>query len=146
MARGEIGQGVVIEDAGDRITYGAHDLLHGAPCLVGVRTVRAFLIGGLADAADWSKRAIEDANDLAERNVVWRLDQRIAALHAPPAGKKPGPFQGQENLFEELDGDVLASGDIMALQSGLPVSQRQLKQSAKPIFTFLREFHQCRVS
>lgn len=71
----------MIEDPSNRIADFAHYLLHGTLRLVRVWTVVAFLVGRLADAADWRQRTIEDAYDLTERDLVRLFNQVISSVY-----------------------------------------------------------------
>lgn len=79
---GKISQCVIVENVGDRVSDRSHDLLHWAVGTVGIGTVAAFLVGSLADAADRGERAIENADDVTQRNVFRLLDEAIPPLGA----------------------------------------------------------------
>src|ERR1041384_5752774 len=115
MSGDEVVERVMVQDIGAGVTHRIHHILYWTLRMLGIRTVLAFQIGRLAHASDGSERPIQNANDLAERNRSWRLNQCIAPLHPSSARKKAGSFQSQENLFKKLDRDMLASRDVMAL-------------------------------
>lgn len=127
MAGGKVGQRIVIEDSGNRITDRGHDLLYGTPRLIRIGTIAAFLVRRLTDAADRRQWAIEYAYDLTECDFVRLLNKDISSLHPTSAGDEPRSFECQENLLQEFNGDVLASGNVVALQRCLPVKQREFK-------------------
>jgi hypothetical protein len=135
-AGGKVGERVVVQDTGDRIPDLSHDVLDRTLRIVGIRAIPAFLVGGLADTTDGGKRAVENADDLAERDVGRRLDQSVAAFHASPARQQACPLQGQEDLFEEFHWNMLTGGDFVALQSGSAVCQGQFQQCAEGVLTF----------
>src|ERR1041385_8100407 len=111
MSGDEVVERVMVQDMRDGVTHRTHHMLYWTLGMLGIRTVLAFLIGRLAYASDGSERAIQNANNLAERDLSWRLNQYIAPLHPSAARKKAGSFQGQENLFKKLDWDMLACRD-----------------------------------
>jgi hypothetical protein len=47
------------------------------------------------------------------------------------------PLQCQKNLLEEFHRDMLASGDLVALQCRRAVNQGELDESSKRVFAFL---------
>ena len=138
---GEISQCVVVQDSCNRIAYGSHDVLNRASRMVRVRAISAFLVGGLADASDRCQWAVENADDLPERNGIRRFDQPIAAFHASSAGQESGPLEGQKDLLEKLDRNILAGGDFMALQGRLTVRERELEERTQGVLALLRKFH-----
>lgn len=141
MARGKVGKRIVIEDSSNRITDRAHDLLYGTPQLIRIRTIAAFLVRRLTDAADRRQGTIEYAYDLTECDLVRLFNKNISSVHTPSAGDESSSLECKKNLFQEFNRDVLASGNVVALQSPVSVIQRELKQRSEPILTFLREFH-----
>ena len=58
----DVGERVTVEDAGDGVAHIEHEHAQTAVHLVGTG---AFLVGGLADAADGGERAIDDADESA---------------------------------------------------------------------------------
>src|ERR1044072_772807 len=115
MSGDEVVERVMVQDIRDGVTHRTHHMLHRTLGMLGIRTVLAFQIGRLAHASDGSERAIQNANDLAERNLSWRLNQCIAPLHPSSARKKAGSFQSQENLFKKLYRDMLGGRGGVAL-------------------------------
>lgn len=146
MACGKVGQGIVIEDSGDGITDRTHDLLYGTPYLIRIRTIAAFLVRRLTHTADRCEGTIEYAYDLAKRDLVRLFDKDISSVHAASAGDESGSLECEKNLFQEFNRDVLASSNVVTLQSLVSMNQRELKQGSETIFTFLGEFHESRVS
>lgn len=131
----------MIEDPSNRIADFAHYLLHGTMRFVCVGTVVAFLVGRPADAADWRQRTIEYAYDLSECDLVGLFNQVISSVYSTSAGDEPSSFECEKNLLQEFNGDVLAIGNVAALQRCLSVDQREFKQCPKAVFTFFRESH-----
>src|SRR5438552_14726295 len=78
-----------------------------------VGTVHAFLISSLAHAPDRSQRPIEDADDVSERDLRWRLDEGITSLGTPGAGHHARVLETQENLLEKDHRNVLALCDLL---------------------------------
>jgi hypothetical protein len=78
---------------------------------------------------------------LTEGDLVRLFNQVISSVYSTSAGDEPSSFECEENLLQEFNGDVLAIGNVVALQRGLFVSERELHQRPEAVFTFLREFH-----
>ena len=87
MACCKIVERTIIEDAGNGITNRAHHVLDGALSLVCVGAVPAFLIRGLAHAADGGKWAIQYTDHLTDGDLPGGLDQGIAAFETASAGQ-----------------------------------------------------------
>lgn len=117
----------MIEDPSNRIADFAHYLLHGTTRRIRIGTIAAFLVRRLADAADWRQRTIEDADDLTERDLVRLFNQVISSVYPTSAGDEPSSFECEKNLLQEFNRDVLAIGNIAALQCCLSVDQREFK-------------------
>ncbi len=115
MAESEIGERVVIQYPSNRITHGTHHMLQGALRPIRVGTIGAFLVGCFADAANWSERAVKNAYDLTERDVPWWLNKGVPPLHPSSAGEKSGSLEGEKNLLQEFNRDVLASRNVVTL-------------------------------
>jgi len=135
----------VIENSSNRITDRTHDLLYGTPRLIRIRTIAAFLVRRLTDAADRRQWTIEYAYDLTECNFFRLFNKDISTIDPTSAGNESSSFECEKNLLQEFNGDVLASGNVVALKR-LSMGQRELKQRSEAIFTFLREFHKSKVS
>ena len=131
----------MIEDPSNRIADCAHYLLYGTTRLIRIGTIAAFLVRCLADAADWRQRTIEYAYDLTEGDLVRLFNQVISSVDSTSAGDEPSSFECEKNLLQEFNGDVLAIGNVAALQRCLSVDQREFKQCPEAVFTFFREFH-----
>ncbi len=127
MVCGKVGKGIVIEDSSNRITDCAHDLLYGTSRLIRIRTIAAFLVRRLTDAADWSQRTIEYSYDLTECDLVRLFNKDISSVHSTSAGDEPGSFEREKNLLQEFNGDVLAISNVVTLQRRLSVDQRKFK-------------------
>lgn len=93
MARSEIIERAIVKDAGNGIANRTHYMLDGALGFVRIRAIPAFLVGGLTHAADGCKWAVQNANHLADRNLLRRLDQGISALEPASAGQQARPLQ-----------------------------------------------------
>lgn len=137
MACGKIGKRIVIEDSSNCITDRTHDLLYGTPRLIRIRTIAALLVRRLTDAADWRQWTIEYAYDLTECDLIGLFNKDISSVHPTSAGDEPSSLECEKNLFQKLNRDVLASGNVVTLQRLLFVNQRELKQRPETIFTFL---------
>ena len=131
----------MIEDPSNRITDCAHDVLYGTTRLIRIGTIAAFLVRRLADAADWRQRTIEYAYDLTEGDLARLFNQVISSVYPTSAGDESSSFECEKNLLQEFNGDMLAIGNVVALQCGLFMSECELHQCPEAVFTFLREFH-----
>ena len=116
MAGGKVGKRIVIEDPSNRIADCAHYLLYRTTRLIRIGTIAAFLVSCLADAADWRQRTIEYAYDLTECDFVRLFNQVISSVYPTSAGDEPSSFECEKNLLQEFNGDVLAIGNVVALQ------------------------------
>jgi hypothetical protein len=85
MGGGKVGEGIVIEDPSNRITDGAHDLLKGAPRLIRIRAIIAFLVRCFTDAPDRRQRTIEYAYDLTECNIVRLFNKNVSSVDSTSA-------------------------------------------------------------
>lgn len=131
----------MIEDPSNRIADCAHYVLYGTTRLIRIGTIAAFLVRRLADAADWRQRTIEYAYDLTECDLVRLFNQVISSVDPTSARDESSSFECEKNLLQEFNGDVLAIGNVVALQRCLFVSECELHQRPEAVFTFLREFH-----
>ena len=114
---GKLGKTVMIQNICDRVPHFAHGVLQGTVRLAGIRTIATFLIGGLADAGNRGQRSVKNADDLSECYFVGGLDQRVAATDLRSTAREQScSFQGEEDLFQKLDGNILPLGDLMSLQ------------------------------
>src|SRR6516164_1785495 len=98
-AGSEVFQAIVIQDIGDRVSYSAHDVLQRAVSFVGIGTVDTLLIGGLAHAPDRRQRAIENPDDVPQRDFRWGLDEGITSLNAADARQQAGMLEAQKNVL-----------------------------------------------
>ena len=106
----------MIENIGNGIAHFTHGLLQRTGGRGGIGTVRALLIRGFADTTDGSQGPVQDTDHLTERDVFRGFDQRIASPDSSATGQEAGAFQGEQDLFEELDRNILSIGDLMALK------------------------------
>ena len=92
----------------------------------------------MTDARNGRERPVEQPDDFAQRDVVGRFGQRVAAFDAPFAFEHAAVAQGEENLFEELFGDVRALGDGGNLDEAVGPELRfeaDFNQRADGVFT-----------
>ena len=75
----------------------------------------ALLVGGLADAADRRQRAVDQPDHLADPNLVRALGEPVAAELAALALDQSGVLERLEDLFEKLDRQLLALGQLRGL-------------------------------
>jgi hypothetical protein len=92
-------------------------------------------IGNAAQAGQGRQWSVEDAQNLAEGDLVSRHQKSIAAELAPLAQEDAVALELKENLLEEFAGDALLCGDL-ADHHGVP-GARQRDKGAKSIFCFL---------
>lgn len=123
----KVGQCVIVEDPGDGVADGSHHLLHGTPSFLRIGAFTTLLVGGFTDAPDWGKGTIQDADYLSQRDAFGLFDEGIAPLHPSSAGDQSGSFKREQNLLQEFNRDVLPIGNVMALERGSPVCERQFK-------------------
>lgn len=131
----------MVENVGNGIPDFTHGLLERARGFGCVGTVRALLVGGLADAADRGEGSIQDTDDLAKRDFFRRFDKGIAAPDSSPTGQQAGAFQREENLFQEFHRDILPFCNFMALEDTPAIGLAQFEQCPEAIFAFLGELH-----
>ena len=105
----------MIQDPSNRIANSTHDVLKRAPRLSRIGAFLTFVKGCFADAADWSKGAIKNADNLTEGDVLRLFDQPIPSLDPSAAGENACPFECQEDLLEKLDRNVLTCSNILPL-------------------------------
>jgi len=118
----------MVENVCDGIPHLTHGLLERARRFGRVGTVRALLVGGLADAADWGEGSIQDTDDLAKRDFFRRFDEGIAAPDSSPTGQQAGAFQGEQDLFEKFDRDILPFCNFMTLEHASAVRLAEFEQ------------------
>ncbi len=99
---------VVVQDGCDGVAHLLHRDVQPARFLVRTRTR---LVGGHAHARDRRQRAVEQPDHFPQRDLLRRLGQRVAALDAALALEDATVAQGEQDLLEELFGDVRALGD-----------------------------------
>lgn len=136
----EVFEAVVVQDIGDRVSHTAHDVLQRAVGFRRVGTVQAFLISSFADAPDGSQWAIEDPDDVSERDLRWRLDEGIASLRTPSAGHQARVLKTQQNVLEKDHRNVLTLADLLP-RDRTAVVFGQLDQCPEAVFAFFRELH-----
>ena len=118
----------MVENVCDGIPHLTHGLLERARGFGGVGAVRAFLVGGFADAADRGQGAIQNTDDLAKRDFFRRFDKGIAAPDSSTTGQQAGAFQGEQDLFEKFDRDVLPFCNFMTLEHASAVRLAEFEQ------------------
>lgn len=103
----------------------------------------AGLGAGIFAAGDGLEGAVDEFDDLAEGDVGGGSLHLVAAADAAFAAEDAAVFEGEEDLFEELKGDVLLGGEIVNGESATGGLTTHGGEGAEGIFGLLREFH-CR--
>src|SRR5262249_19770132 len=117
-----------------------HDVLQRAMRFCRVRTIHAFLVGGLADASDRRQGPVEGADDVSEGDLRRRLEEGIAALGSSSALDQARMLQTQEDVLEKDHRNVLAISDLLP-RGRTAVVPGELDQRPEAVFAFLRELH-----
>lgn len=107
-----IGEGRVVENIRDGVTHVQHHQAEAAGLFIGAH---APLVGNLADAPDWGKRAVQRTHNLPQGDLVGGTREVIAAAHSEPAVEQARILEGQEDLLKELDGNLFPIGDLSDL-------------------------------
>ena len=136
----DIRERVTVEDAGDGVAHIEHQHPQAAVGLVGTG---AFLVGGLAHAADGGERTVDAADDLADGNLAGGLREPVAAELAAHAGDEASLLQRLHDLFEELDRELLVVGQLGDLhQRALHFDgDPEIDERAEGVFAFFGELH-----
>src|SRR5206468_6363291 len=119
VTRREVAELVVVQDVRDGVAHAEHRVLDRTALLLGIGTVAAFLIGGLADAADRREWAVQNSDHLADSDVLGRLDDAVSAGEPASAAQETRVLERQQHLLEKLDRDLMPLGDFMTLEVGL---------------------------
>src|SRR6266481_7135307 len=120
-----------------------HSSLHVPPSLL-QPAARAFHAHPaehfVVDAARFRKRAVNDSQYFANRDLLRRSRQRVASIDAPPAFQDAAALQFQQDLFQVFQRDVVPLGDFVNRQhSG--ILQRQIKNRLCRVLAFCRDSH-----
>jgi len=100
-----LGEGRMIEHVALGFDHAGKDVADLAGPLV--LAVGAAAIGDAAQARKRRNRAIDDAQNLAERHAIRRHQQVVAAMLPPLALQDAVALQLQQNLLEKFAGDTL---------------------------------------
>ena len=82
------------------------------------------LLGSLA--ADVRDRALDGADHVSQRDLGGILCQPVAAVGAPLALHEAGVLQVEQDVFQELERDLLRGRDVVTLDRPLAGSRRKL--------------------
>src|SRR3546814_11435648 len=102
-----------------------------------VLAILAGTVGHPAQARQRRDRAVDDPDDLAERNRRGGLQERIAAVPAAPALHETMMLQVEKDLVEELLRDAVALGDLADEHRLLAAGFRHGQEGAKSIARLL---------
>src|SRR5947199_6622857 len=78
---------------------------------------------GEAQIVNVGEGAVDDADDVGQRDLFGRTHEGVATLGAPLTAHEVGPLEVVEDAEEELEGDVLGLGDLLGLDR-LPLGLR----------------------
>ena len=112
VAGDEVGEGDVLEHGAEAGADGDPDLLQ----VLGVAVVLDRLGRGRLDVGD---RALDGADDVGDGHLVGRLGQPVAALGAAAGADDAVVLELEQDVLEELQGDVLGFGEALALDRAL---------------------------
>jgi len=133
----DVGESGRVEDRGSGVAHIFHEQANSASALVAA--LRAFFVGGFADAGQRRQRTFEHPQDQPDGQQVGRLAQRITATLALLAAQHSMILQFQQDQFEKALGDMLTLGDFGDEQRAIPVLFAQDEQRLEGVFRFVRE-------
>src|SRR5688572_8153444 len=107
VTRREVAELVVVQDVRDGVAHAEHRVLDRTALLLGIGAVAAFLIGGLADAADRRQWTVQNSDHLAEGDVLGWFDEAVAAGDPASAAQETRVLEREQDLLEKLDRDLL---------------------------------------
>ena len=113
LAGDEVGEGDVLEHRAQAGADGDPDLLQ----VLGVAVVLDRLRRGRLHVGD---RALDGADDIGDRHLLGRPGQPVAALGAAAGADDALVLELEQDVLEELQGDVLGLGQALALDRALP--------------------------
>ena len=108
LAGDEVGEGDLLEHGAEAGADGDPDLLK----VLGVAAVLDVLGRGRLDVGD---RALDGADDLGDRHLVGGPGEPVAALGAAAGADDAVVLELEQDVLEELEGDVLGLGKALAL-------------------------------
>src|SRR5438093_10073873 len=125
---------MTVQDGGDGCTHVGHQ---EAKTAVNLIRARAWLIGGLADAADRREGPVDQAHHLANNDLFHRLPEKIAAVLASLAVKIVGVLQLHQDLLQELLRELFLLCKLADSKDRLPkgLDHPQVDQGAKRVFS-----------
>src|SRR5690606_1899655 len=131
-----IGDGSAVEN----VSCGRRQASENAPYLAALflRAVFAAAIGHAAKAGKWGQRAVDNPEDLAERDRVRALQKHIASCLSTATDHDSMVLQIEEDLLQELLGNALLLGNVRDKMSFVgSVLARQRHQGPQRIFCLL---------
>jgi hypothetical protein len=129
----DVSQSKSVENIRDRVSHIEHQYAQAA--VLFVRATTAF-VGGLTDAGDRGKRAINQPYNLANGNVFRWPSQKVAAMFPAPALEVTGSFELHQDLFEEFDWEPFFWRKFAHLEQRTAdgLSHTKVNQSAEGVF------------
>ena len=108
----DIRQSGVVKDMGDSIAHIEHCQAQTTGAFI---RAAAWLVSHLADTADGSERAIQDAHDLTKIDLFGGMGQVVSATDTHLTLQQAGILQSQQDLFEKLGWDLFAFRNLLDL-------------------------------
>lgn len=131
----EVGQGGVVEDGRGGVANLEEELEEA-----GVTGLGPYQAGQLGGVAERGERPVEEPDDVSDDDLGGRAAKLVAPFPAPSALYDPGVLEGQEDRFEELLGNPLALGDLVARDGPSVPPFREMDERLEGIEAALGDF------
>jgi hypothetical protein len=131
----EVRQGGVVEDGGGGVPNVEEEVEE--PGVAGFGLHQAGELGGIAERGE---RPVEESHDVSDDDLGRRAAKLVASLPAPAALHDPGVLEGQEDRFEKLLGNLLASGDLVRRDGPSVPPFRKVEERLEGIEAALGDF------
>lgn len=92
-------------------------------------------------AGDGLEGAVHELDDLFQRDLGGVFLQLVAAADAALAAQEAAVAQGEEDLLEKFERDVLLAGEVLDGEVRASRSARHGEQGAQGVFGFFGELH-----
>ncbi len=138
LARGEIGEGLPIEDGEHGVADVDHDVPEGAGRFVGTGTG---LVVAEGDTGQGSEGAVEETNDSPDRNAPRIGGEAVAAVGAEARPDESGVLEDGEDLLEELRWQIVPLGEDGERNGALRGVPNEVNERPQTVLRACREPH-----
>ena len=120
-------QGIMVEHASNGVSNFQHRHFNRTLRRIRIRTILTHLIGGLTHAGNGRERAIQRANNRAQRNLFRFFNESKPTVHTGTTRQHTRVFLLEKDRLQKSHGNVLPFRDIRSADRSLAIGLRQLQ-------------------